>query len=130
MATPGSAGTHHRSVFHTRLDHRGHRFEDVSRLLSLLSTTFQDSDLTAALSELATAEPLQVPTEPWELIQVGNCGSPIETERGWLVLTHGVVPCAATASARCCWTSLRPFHAPASHGAAGATHQDGTGAGR
>ncbi|MCE5290798.1 MAG: glycoside hydrolase family 130 protein [Nocardiaceae bacterium] len=30
------------------------------------------------------------PTEPWELIQLGNCGSPIETEAGWLVLTHGV----------------------------------------
>ncbi|HZP59817.1 MAG TPA: glycoside hydrolase family 130 protein [Opitutaceae bacterium] len=30
------------------------------------------------------------PTEPWEFIQLGNCGSPIETEEGWLVLTHGV----------------------------------------
>lgn len=30
------------------------------------------------------------PTEPWEFIQMGNCGSPIETEAGWLVLTHGV----------------------------------------
>ena len=28
----------------------------------------------------------------WELIQVGNCGSPIETDAGWLVLTHGVGP--------------------------------------
>ena len=32
------------------------------------------------------------PQEPWELLQVGNCGSPIETEAGWLVLTHGVGP--------------------------------------
>jgi predicted GH43/DUF377 family glycosyl hydrolase len=32
------------------------------------------------------------PTCPWEFIQVGNCGSPIETERGWLLLTHGVGP--------------------------------------
>ena len=32
------------------------------------------------------------PTYPWEYVQVGNCGSPIETERGWLVLTHGVGP--------------------------------------
>lgn len=31
-------------------------------------------------------------TQPWELIQVGNCGSPIETSAGWLVLTHGVGP--------------------------------------
>ena len=32
------------------------------------------------------------PTEPWEFVQVGNCGSPIETAAGWLVLTHGVGP--------------------------------------
>jgi predicted GH43/DUF377 family glycosyl hydrolase len=32
------------------------------------------------------------PTEPWELVQTGNCGSPMETEAGWLVLTHGVGP--------------------------------------
>jgi predicted GH43/DUF377 family glycosyl hydrolase len=36
--------------------------------------------------------PLYAPTRPWELIQVGNCGSPIETTVGWLVLTHGVGP--------------------------------------
>lgn len=30
------------------------------------------------------------PTFPWEFIQLGNCGSPIETEAGWLVLSHGV----------------------------------------
>ncbi len=36
--------------------------------------------------------PLQTPSHPWELIQIGNCGSPIETEAGWLVLTHGVGP--------------------------------------
>ncbi|MBI2949191.1 MAG: glycoside hydrolase family 130 protein [Verrucomicrobia bacterium] len=32
------------------------------------------------------------PTFPWEFIQLGNCGSPIETEAGWLVLSHGVGP--------------------------------------
>lgn len=32
------------------------------------------------------------PTELWEIVQTGNCGSPIETDRGWLVLTHGVGP--------------------------------------
>ncbi len=32
------------------------------------------------------------PTSPWELIQIGNCGSPIETDAGWLVLSHGVGP--------------------------------------
>jgi predicted GH43/DUF377 family glycosyl hydrolase len=32
------------------------------------------------------------PTYPWEFVQLGNCGSPIETAAGWLVLTHGVGP--------------------------------------
>ena len=32
------------------------------------------------------------PIFPWELVQLGNCGSPIETEAGWLVLSHGVGP--------------------------------------
>ncbi len=32
------------------------------------------------------------PLFPWELVQLGNCGSPIETEAGWLVLSHGVGP--------------------------------------
>jgi predicted GH43/DUF377 family glycosyl hydrolase len=36
--------------------------------------------------------PLLKPVFPWELIQIGNCGSPIETEAGWLVLSHGVGP--------------------------------------
>jgi predicted GH43/DUF377 family glycosyl hydrolase len=30
------------------------------------------------------------PTYPWEFVQLGNCGSPLETEAGWLVLSHGV----------------------------------------
>jgi predicted GH43/DUF377 family glycosyl hydrolase len=36
--------------------------------------------------------PLRRPLRQWELVQMGNCGSPIETEDGWLVLTHGVGP--------------------------------------
>jgi len=32
------------------------------------------------------------PKFPWEFIQLGNCGSPIETEAGWLVISHGVGP--------------------------------------
>jgi predicted GH43/DUF377 family glycosyl hydrolase len=32
------------------------------------------------------------PTFSWEYVQIGNCGSPIETEAGWLVLSHGVGP--------------------------------------
>jgi len=38
------------------------------------------------------AKLLQTPKYSWELVQVGNCGSPIETEEGWLVITHGVGP--------------------------------------
>ncbi len=30
------------------------------------------------------------PTFPWEFVQLGNCGSPLETDAGWLVLSHGV----------------------------------------
>ena len=32
------------------------------------------------------------PAAPWESVKIGNCGSPIETEAGWLVITHGVGP--------------------------------------
>ncbi len=38
------------------------------------------------------AKMIQEPKETWEFIQVGNCGSPIETEKGWLLVTHGVGP--------------------------------------
>lgn len=39
-----------------------------------------------------TRELIARPTYSWEFVQLGNCGSPIETEAGWLVLTHGVGP--------------------------------------
>jgi len=32
------------------------------------------------------------PAHPWEFLKIGNCGSPLETEAGWLVLSHGVGP--------------------------------------
>src|SRR5262245_19205588 len=38
------------------------------------------------------AQLVMKPTFPWEFIQLGNCGSPLETEAGWLVLCHGVGP--------------------------------------
>jgi predicted GH43/DUF377 family glycosyl hydrolase len=37
-----------------------------------------------------SSEVLVRPTQPWEFVQMGNCGSPLEIEAGWLVLTHGV----------------------------------------
>ena len=36
--------------------------------------------------------PFLQPMYPWEFVQIGNCGSPIELDEGWLVLTHGVGP--------------------------------------
>ena len=39
-----------------------------------------------------TAELIKVPRSPWEFVQIGNCGSPLETSEGWLLLTHGVGP--------------------------------------
>jgi predicted GH43/DUF377 family glycosyl hydrolase len=50
---------------------------------------YMESDDILAWDE---ARPIEVPKFPWEVIQIGNCGSPIETERGWLLLTHGVGP--------------------------------------
>jgi predicted GH43/DUF377 family glycosyl hydrolase len=38
------------------------------------------------------AERIQLPDRPWELMQIGNAGAPIETEAGWLVITHAVGP--------------------------------------
>ena len=35
---------------------------------------------------------LHRPGQAWEMVKIGNCGSPIETDAGWLVLTHGVGP--------------------------------------
>ncbi len=46
----------------------------------------QSDDLTAWES----GEILMKPVFPWELVQIGNCGAPIEIEEGWLLLTHGV----------------------------------------
>jgi len=38
------------------------------------------------------AKKIQIPSYPWELIKLGNAGSPLETERGWLLITHSVGP--------------------------------------
>jgi predicted GH43/DUF377 family glycosyl hydrolase len=53
------------------------------------SNSFAFSDAPFAWTE---SVPCQQPTRTWEALQLGNCGPPIETEAGWLVLTHGVGP--------------------------------------
>jgi predicted GH43/DUF377 family glycosyl hydrolase len=60
-----------------------------------LSRHDRESTSLAASGDLHTWQALrtlQLPEQPWELVQIGNCGSPIETEVGWLLLTHGVGP--------------------------------------
>ena len=37
-------------------------------------------------------EAILKPRFPWEFVQIGNCGAPIEVDEGWLLLTHGVGP--------------------------------------
>ena len=39
-----------------------------------------------------TATTIQAASQPWEIVHIGNCGSPIETEHGWIVITHGTGP--------------------------------------
>jgi predicted GH43/DUF377 family glycosyl hydrolase len=44
------------------------------------------------LSNWAGGQTILRPEYPWEFVQIGNCGSPIELDEGWLLLTHGVGP--------------------------------------
>ena len=64
------------------------------RHLALCRTDGENISLTAPLDGYTWSQPHLVhgPTQVWEMLQVGNCGPPIETDRGWLVLTHGVGP--------------------------------------
>jgi predicted GH43/DUF377 family glycosyl hydrolase len=55
-----------------------------------------------------SAELLQQPKYDWELVQIGNGGAPIETEKGWLVITHGVGPMRKY----CLGASLFDLHDP------------------
>ena len=60
-----------------------------------MSRSDRETNTVAFTDHLAvwtTASPCQQPTEVWETVQLGNCGPPIETDAGWLVLTHGVGP--------------------------------------
>jgi predicted GH43/DUF377 family glycosyl hydrolase len=64
------------------------------RYLALTRSDRESTGVTFSEDGLRWGEPnwLHGPTQPWELIQTGNCGSPIETSAGWIVLTHGVGP--------------------------------------
>lgn len=64
------------------------RYAMISRIDGINNYIMFSDDL--YLWETATL--LQEPKYPWELVQIGNAGSPIETKRGWLVITHGVGP--------------------------------------
>ncbi len=44
------------------------------------------------LTEWSGGVKIMEPAFPWEFIQIGNCGAPIELDEGWLLLTHGVGP--------------------------------------
>ena len=72
-----------------------------------------------------TKELIAKPTYPWEFVQLGNCGSPIETEAGWLVLTHGVGPMRKYAMGAFLLDLRRPLarDRPAGGAAAGAQRQ-------
>ncbi len=60
-----------------------------------MSRSDRETNTVAFADDMAvwpSASPCQQPAEPWEALQLGNCGPPIETDAGWLVLTHGVGP--------------------------------------
>ena len=44
------------------------------------------------LYEWGLGHAMLAPKFPWEFVQIGNCGSPIELDEGWLLFTHGVGP--------------------------------------
>jgi predicted GH43/DUF377 family glycosyl hydrolase len=64
------------------------------RHLALTRSDRESTCLAASDDGRVWGEPvvLHSPSGVWELVQTGNCGSPIETSAGWLVLTHGVGP--------------------------------------
>jgi predicted GH43/DUF377 family glycosyl hydrolase len=73
------------ALFPRRIDGR---FAAMSRSDRESNTVAYSDHLSVWTSSL----PCQRPTQDWEALQLGNCGAPIETDAGWLVLTHGVGP--------------------------------------
>lgn len=64
------------------------------RYLALSRWDRENTSVTASTDNRTwgVARTIQTPASAWELTQIGNCGPPIETGDGWLVLTHGVGP--------------------------------------
>jgi predicted GH43/DUF377 family glycosyl hydrolase len=73
------------------------RFAALSRHDGATNAVAFSDDIT----RWSSAVPFESAAAPWEAIQVGNCGAPIETEQGWLVLTHGVGPMRTYAIGAC-----------------------------
>ncbi|MEE8441078.1 MAG: glycosidase [Spirochaetia bacterium] len=69
--------------------------EKIDERYAMISRHDNESLFIAFSDEIYTWENpklLMEPKEPWELTQIGNCGSPVKTDRGRLLLTHGVGP--------------------------------------
>jgi predicted GH43/DUF377 family glycosyl hydrolase len=64
------------------------------RHLALCRSDGESTSLASSADGYVWDQPvvLREPSAAWEMLQVGNCGPPIETGQGWLVLTHGVGP--------------------------------------
>jgi predicted GH43/DUF377 family glycosyl hydrolase len=64
------------------------------RYRSLCRSDGESTSVAASVDGFVWSAPevIQAPAASWEVLQVGNCGPPIETDQGWLVLTHGVGP--------------------------------------
>jgi predicted GH43/DUF377 family glycosyl hydrolase len=64
------------------------------RHLALCRSDGENTALTSSTDGFVweSPQPVQHPEAWWELLQIGNCGPPIETSAGWLVITHGVGP--------------------------------------
>lgn len=67
----------------------------INGMYAMLSRQDNENNFIMFSDNLYTWNTKQLISKPvfnWEIVQSGNCGSPIETEKGWLVLTHGVGP--------------------------------------
>jgi predicted GH43/DUF377 family glycosyl hydrolase len=64
------------------------------RHLALCRSDGESTSLASSADGFVWGKPelVQAPAASWEVLQVGNCGPPLETAEGWLVLTHGVGP--------------------------------------